>query len=102
MTDVSNNLVTRLRAMTVPDLMIPALAFAPHSAADRIEALEAMLDEAEAETARLRSLMGRYVAHVETEEGANFLGWSSDWITDAEADELYAAGKAARRAGEQL
>jgi len=63
---------------------------------------DARIKELEAENARLRSLMGRYVAHVETEEGANFLGWSSDWITEAEADELHAAGKAARKPGEQL
>ena len=43
---MSDDLVTRLRAMTVPDLMIPALAFVPHRAADCIEALDAKLDEA--------------------------------------------------------
>ena len=58
--------------------------------------------KAEAETARLRSLMGRYVAHVGTEEGTDFLYRSSDWITEAEADELWVAGVAARKPGEQL
>ena len=72
-------------------------AFTEYLRADLLR--QAVLDAREAR--RLRSLMGRYVEHVGTEEGTDFLHRSSDWITEAEADELRAAGKAARKLGEQ-